>query len=718
MTRLLSSLLAAARRRRSPCIHREHEPTLDVLVGEVVDVERLADIPLDGAEVLALVPFRQVRERGFEAHDDGAPIRCLVVRERESVPLADALDVLPRHPVVVDDLDVDVSDADYAATVRRVIDEEIGRGEGANFVIRREFTGSTDAAPAAAVLGWLRALLEHESGAYWTFALHTPGLSAAGATPERHVSSIDGVVSMNPISGTFRHGDGTGAGAAPRSHDDRLLAFLHDVKEREELVMVVDEELKMMSAVCPEGGRIRGPFLKRMSRLTHTEYLLEGRSTLDPREVLRRTMFAPTVTGSPMGNACSVIARHETTPRGYYAGVLARFTPRGRRVRPRRADPHPHGLPRRAAAGCGCRSARRSCGTPTRRARSPRRARRRRACSRRSARSPASASRRAAPTTSAPTAPPPPTATAERIDTLLAARNDHLAAFWRVPQAAHARARRSRARDRRRRRLHDDARPPTAPPRLRRAGGAVARGAASRHPRTSWCSAPARATRGTPPTRGSPACASSSRPGWTRAARCSRSASATRCSPTSPACRSSGCRRRGRACSSTVDVFGDRAAIGFYNTFSALAPDGSTTPPLDLEVAADATTGVVHAMRGPGVASVQGHLESVTSPDGLALLERLVDGVLAGRERDAGAVGGRQRQRRRPRLRASAQSSSRKPTLSVTWKCATPPSSTSPRTDTTSNQSTWRRVTVAREMALRIAVSMLSCDVPTISVTR
>ncbi len=92
--------------------------------------------------------------------------------------------------------------------------------------------------------------------------------------------------------------------------------------------MVVDEELKMMSAVCPDGGRIRGPYLKRMSRLTHTEYLLEGRSTLDPREVLRRTMFAPTVTGSPMGNACAVIARHETTARGYYAGVLARFTPR------------------------------------------------------------------------------------------------------------------------------------------------------------------------------------------------------------------------------------------------------------------------------------------------------------------------------------------------------------------------------------------------------
>ena len=96
--------------------------------------------------MLALVPFRQVRERGFAAHDDDAPIRCLVVHERESVAVDDAMRLLPRHPVVVDDLDVDVSDEEYAAIVRRVIDDEIGRGEGANFVIRREFTGSTDAA--------------------------------------------------------------------------------------------------------------------------------------------------------------------------------------------------------------------------------------------------------------------------------------------------------------------------------------------------------------------------------------------------------------------------------------------------------------------------------------------------------------------------------------------------------------------------------------------
>ena len=79
----------------------------------------------------------------------------------------------------------------------------------------------------------------------------------------------------------------------------------------------------MMAAVAEHGGQVVGPYLKRMAHLTHTEYLLAGRGSLDVREVLRATMFAPTVTGSPVENACRVIARHERRGRGSYAGVLA-----------------------------------------------------------------------------------------------------------------------------------------------------------------------------------------------------------------------------------------------------------------------------------------------------------------------------------------------------------------------------------------------------------
>lgn len=613
MTRLLPTLLDAPAPPPFAVIHREGEATLDVLVGDVVDVHRLADIPLRGAEVVALVPFRQVRERGFAAHDDGAPIRCLVVRDRESIEIAEAISLLPRHPVIVGDLDVDVSDDEYAGIVRRVIDDEIGRGEGANFVIRREFTGTTDAAPAVAVLGWLRQLLEHERGAYWTFAISTPGLAAAGATPERHVSSIDGIVSMNPISGTFRHGD-------TARHDDALLAFLDDVKEREELVMVVDEELKMMSAVCPDGGRIRGPFLKRMSRLTHTEYLLEGRSALDPRDVLRRTMFAPTVTGSPMGNACTVIARHELTPRGYYAGVLARFTPRdggydvdapilirtaylddaGRVRVPVGATLVRHSDPVGEVAETRAKAA----GVLTALGALPR------------------------------MATPDRRLGADRFDARLDARNERLAAFWRAPQASRP-SREASA-------LVIDAGDDftTMLAHQLRHLGLDARV-------VSWHAVTADPTEDLVvfgPGPGDPRDPADARIARLRELMSARLASRR---PMLAVCLSHQvladlagldlaplpAPRQGVQLE--VDVFGERAAIGFYNTFSAVAPTGggATTPRLGLEVAADVGTGVVHALRGSGVASVQGHLESVTSPDGLAVLERLVDGVLAGQDR-------------------------------------------------------------------------------------
>jgi len=298
--------------------------TLEVLAGPVVDVDLLADIPLEGTDgprqVLALVPFRQVAERGYERHDDGAPLRCLVVERSEAVPLAGATERLPADLPHVTGLGFDVSDEDYVATVRSVIEDEIGRGEGANFVIRRDYLARADASGRDLALAVLRRLLDGETGAYWTFAVVTPGVILVGASPERHVSVQDGVATMNPISGTFRHPAG---GVDPAEFS----RFLMDTKEVEELFMVVDEELKMMSAVCTSGGVVEGPFLKQMSRVTHTEYLLSGRSELDVRDVLRETMFAPTVTGSPMQNACAVIKRHERGGRGYYSGVAALMTP-------------------------------------------------------------------------------------------------------------------------------------------------------------------------------------------------------------------------------------------------------------------------------------------------------------------------------------------------------------------------------------------------------
>ncbi|MFD0077651.1 anthranilate synthase family protein [Streptomyces sp. NPDC127166] len=301
-------------RRRTP--GRDHD-TVEVLIGRVHEAERLAELPVGPMPTLALVPFRQIRERGFDVRDDGTPLSVLVADEAYELPLAEALAALPAHDVRVEGGGFDVSDEAYAETVRRVIDEEIGSGEGANFVVRRTYTGEIPGFGRADALALFRRLLAGERGAYWTFVVHTGDRTLVGASPEVHVRMSGGTVVMNPISGTYRYP----AGAAPTAED--LLSFLADRKETEELSMVVDEELKMMCTVGDMGGVVVGPRLKEMAHLAHTEYELRGRSSLDVREVLRETMFAATVTGSPVQNACRVIERHEEGGRGYYAGALA-----------------------------------------------------------------------------------------------------------------------------------------------------------------------------------------------------------------------------------------------------------------------------------------------------------------------------------------------------------------------------------------------------------
>ncbi|WEK59531.1 MAG: chorismate-binding protein [Candidatus Microbacterium colombiense] len=608
-------------------IARDGADTVELLTGDVVDVELLADIPLtvDGVprEVFAMVPYRQVRERGFVAQDDGAPLRCLIVDEHLHLPSDELLSALPSDPIPLRDDGFDIADAEYAEIVEKVIADEIGRGEGANFVIRRDFTATIDAPDRTAALTWFRALLTHERGAYWTFAVFTPDHIAIGASPEAHVVARGGIVTMNPISGTFRHP----AGGATK---ETLIDFLASTKETEELFMVVDEELKMMSAVCSDGGRITGPHLKEMSRLTHTEYMLRGRSSLDPRDILRETMFAPTVTGSPMQNACAVIRRHERKPRGYYSGVAALFTPNAAgghdldapilirtvyvndgavsvpvgATLVRHSDPlgevsETHG---KAAGVLG------AIGAIDR--------------------------DRAAEARSDTDAPGEEHALADdpAVAELLSSRNARLAEFWLNPQGeeftgpfAGRTALVVDAEDRFTTMLAHQ---------LRHLGLAVTI-APWDEVRDEQIMAADLVVAGPGP--GDPRDADNARIVRMRSVVSARVDAAA---PLLAVCLSHQilADRIGIALTplatphqglqKSVPVFGEDASIGFYNTFTArVAP--ATTNVADAQVSADPVSGDVYALRGPRFASVQGHLESILSRDGIRTLERLVGHALS-----------------------------------------------------------------------------------------
>ncbi|GAB2866393.1 anthranilate synthase family protein [Nocardioides pacificus] len=301
--------------------------TVTLVGGTRSEVASLLDVPLEEGpppagrhfDRLLAIPFRQVAERGFEAHDDGTPLVVVDIETESELSVDDVLAALPDTKVEFTDRGgFETTDEDYAVVVEAIIRDEIGQGEGANLVVGRHYRAVVaDWGPDKA-LTVFRRLLARERGAYWTFCFFTGDRFLVGASPERHVSIHGGDVRMNPISGTFRVGDGSG--------DDvktRLLDFLADEKEIYELFMVVDEELKMMCEICNEGGQVLGPFLKPMTHLVHTEYLLAGRTSRDVREVLRDTMYAATVTGSPVENACKLIKAYEAEGRGYYGAALA-----------------------------------------------------------------------------------------------------------------------------------------------------------------------------------------------------------------------------------------------------------------------------------------------------------------------------------------------------------------------------------------------------------
>ncbi|MEV7192579.1 chorismate-binding protein [Streptomyces sp. NPDC093510] len=298
---------------------------VEVLTGTVSHPDTLADIPLPEHpgpagqarhETLVVMPYRQLAERGFACADDGTPLVAMTVTGQQQLPLAQALSRIADVPTALAGGDFDVDDAAYEDVVRRIAKEMIGTGEGANFVIKRTFVADITSYGPRSAPALFRRLLERESGAHWTFLINTGSRILVGASPERHISLQDGLAVMNPISGTYRY-------PPSGSTLSGVLAFLEDRKETDELYMVLDEELKMMARICEGGGRVVGPYLKEMAKVAHTEYFIEGRSDRDVRDILRETMFAPTVTGSPLQSACRIIQQYEPGGRGYYSGAAA-----------------------------------------------------------------------------------------------------------------------------------------------------------------------------------------------------------------------------------------------------------------------------------------------------------------------------------------------------------------------------------------------------------
>ncbi|MEU5419659.1 anthranilate synthase family protein [Streptomyces sp. NPDC020799] len=592
---------------------------LDVIVGDAVAVDELAGLPVPeepgpvGAprhEVLALVPYRQIAERGYAAPDDGEPLLAMTVTDQDTVPVDEALRRLPNVPTELSGGHFDLDDEQYAATARTVIAEEIGTGAGANFVLKRSYVADITGYTPHSALSFFRRLLAKEAGAYWIHLVHTGGRTLVGASPERHVSLFDGTAVMNPISGTYRY-------PASGPTLPGVMDFLADRKEADELYMVVDEELKMMARICEDGGRVVGPYLKEMARLAHTEYFIEGRTSRDVREILRETLFAPTVTGSPLESACRVINRYEPEGRGYYSGVLALIgrDARGGRtldssILIRTADIDGGG---RLRIGVGATLVRHS--DPASEAVETR-------------------AKAAGLLAALGTDRPEGFGGHESVRAALAARNDHIAGFWL--QENDARSRPVPALAGRKVLVVDaeDTFTSMIAHQLRSTGLSVTvRRFDEPYSTDGYDLVVMGPGPGDPRDTGHPKIAHLRETVTTLLA--GQRPFLAVCLSHQVLCTLLGLdlvRREtpNQGVQREIDLFGRRERVGFYNTFAARSDEDKTEDAGGsvVEISRDASTGEVHALRGPGFASVQFHAESVLTEDGVRIVGDLLEELI------------------------------------------------------------------------------------------
>lgn len=275
----------------------------------------------EGRDVVFALPYHAIRERGFEAVGD-EPILAMSVTASITLDKAELINRIPDVPIELDgEIAPSMSDNDYCELVKAFQKNEIGGGNASQVTLSRRFEGRVKGLDINVLFSVYRKLLLSR-GQYMTILF--ANIDAAnpkesqflvGATPERHIEVAGNETIMIPIAGTLRKED-------RETFEIRLGEFLANPKEINELFQVVDEEMKIMGVVSPEGGEVHGPYLREIGAVVHTEYELVGRRSMNSIDALRRAMHAPTVVGSPMQSAARIIAKYEKTSRRYYAGEV------------------------------------------------------------------------------------------------------------------------------------------------------------------------------------------------------------------------------------------------------------------------------------------------------------------------------------------------------------------------------------------------------------
>ncbi len=148
------------------------------------------------------------------------------------------------------------------------------------------------------------------------------------SSPERLVQSHRGWVQTRPIAGTRARKSGD----LPLS-DQEKAAFVGDIKEHAEHIMLIDLERNDLGRVC-EPGSIVVDELLTVESYAHVHHIVSNvagklRADVGPIELLKAVFPGGTITGCPKVRCMEIIAELEQTGRGPYTGALGYISHNG-----------------------------------------------------------------------------------------------------------------------------------------------------------------------------------------------------------------------------------------------------------------------------------------------------------------------------------------------------------------------------------------------------
>ena len=121
------------------------------------DIHKLAQ--QSGRDIAFALPYRVIRERGFEARGD-EPILAIEIEVALTIPTAQLAEELQDAKIILsEEIKTSLSDQDYADLVHKFQQNEIERGNASQVTLARRFSGQIEA--------WLIPKLKARISAIW-----------------------------------------------------------------------------------------------------------------------------------------------------------------------------------------------------------------------------------------------------------------------------------------------------------------------------------------------------------------------------------------------------------------------------------------------------------------------------------------------------------------------------------------------------------------------